>query len=207
MIIPGILEKSLDEIETKVRLLGSEAKLLQIDVADGVLVDGETFLDLEKLSKFKTKAKLEIHLMVQNPHKYVFALKNAVNYLSQIEADHIEDFIKKSKQMGYKTGLAISPDTPNHELDKYLSQIDYVQFMSVVPGAQNQPFEAKVLEKIKEFKLLHPGMETQVDGHMNTENINIIKLLDVTHFVVGSDIFNDVDPVKKFKELEKNVRN
>lgn len=207
MIIPGILETSIEEVKKKAQLIGSEAEILQIDIADGVLVDGKTFLDPENLGSIKTKARLEIHLMVQNPHKYVVKLQNASRYLSQIEADHIEDFIKKSKQMGYKTGLSISPDTPNHELDQYLPQIDYVQFMGVVPGGQNRPFEPKVLEKIKEFKLLHPGKETQVDGHMDLKNIDMIRPLDVSHFVVGSDIFKDVDPVNKFKELADHVRN
>lgn len=205
MIKPGILEKSFQKIEKKVKLLGSEAEMIQIDVADGILVQGETFTDLEELNKIKVKAKFEMHLMVQNPHKYVVKLRNAVSYLSQLEADHIEDYINKSKDMGYKTGLSISPDTPNHELEKYLPLIDYVQFMGVVPGAQNRPFEPKVLEKIKEFKLLHPNVETQVDGHMNEKKIDLIKPLDVSHFVVGSDIFNDVDPVNKFRKLSKNV--
>jgi len=205
MIIPGILENSLTEIEKKIQLIGSEAEVVQVDVVDGVLVPGETLLDLEKLSTIETPAQLEIHLMVQNPHKYTVRVGNASNYLSQIEADHVDDFIKKSVGMGYKTGLSISPDTPNHELDQYLDEIDYVQFMGVVPGAQGNPFEQKVLEKIKEFKLLHPDMETQVDGHMNQETIGLIKPLDVSHFVVGSDIFNDVNPVNKFKELSKNV--
>jgi len=205
MIIPGILENSLIEIEKKIQLIGNDAEVVQIDVVDDILVTGETFLDLEKLSTIKTGAQLEIHLMVQNPHKYTIRLGSASNYLSQIEADHIDSFIKKSVEMGYKTGLSISPDTPNHELDKYLDEIDYVQFMGVVPGAQGKPFEQKVLEKIKEFKLLHPNVETQVDGHMNRETIELIKPLDVSHFVVGSDIFNDVDPVNKFKELSKNV--
>jgi len=182
-----------------------EAALVQIDVADGILVEGKTFLETEELSTIKTSAKLEIHLMVQNPHKYTVRLGNVSNYLSQIEADHIDDFIKKSKEMGYKTGLSISPETPNHELDKYLDKIDYVQFMGVIPGAQNRPFEQKVLEKIKEFKLSHPSVETQVDGHMDMETIELIKPLDISHFVVGSDIFNDADSINKFKELSKNV--
>jgi len=205
MIIPGILETSLSEIERKIHLVDPTAQLIQIDVADGILVTGATFLELEKLSTIKTSAQLEIHLMVQNPHKYVVKLGNVSNYLSQVEASHIGDFIRKSRGFGYKTGLSISPDTPNQSLETYLDQIDFVQFMGVIPGGQNRPFESKVLEKIKQFKLAHPQMETRVDGHMNLENIKMIKLLEVSHFIVGSDIFNDAQPLNKFKELLKNV--
>jgi ribulose-phosphate 3-epimerase len=207
MIIPGILENTLPEIEKKVKAISNAADLIQIDVADGILVDGITFLELEKLAAIKADVSFELHLMVQNPHKYVVRLNNVTNYLSQVEADHVEDYIKKSYEIGYKTGLSISPDTPNQEVEKYIDQIDYVQFMGVVPGAQNRPFEPKVMEKIKEFKLAHPEFEVQVDGHMNAETIEVLKGLDVNHFVVGSDIFNDVNPVNKFKELSENVRN
>ncbi len=205
MIIPGILEKSLAEIQTKVELVEKQVKMVQIDVADGILVDGETFLDLEKLDSIKTNCHFQIHLMVENPHKYTIKLNNAISYLSQLESDHIQDFINKSKNLGYKVGLSISPDTPNHVLDPYLEQINFVQFMGVVPGAQGQPFEPKVLEKIKEFKLLHPSIETQIDGHMDLDTITMIKPLDITHFVVGSAIFNDADPISKLKVLQANV--
>lgn len=208
MIIPGILEKTLEDIQNKIKIVENNVDLVQIDVVDNILVSGQTFLDLEKLDSINTKCKFEIHLMVENPHKYVFELKNATKYISQIESDHILDFINKSKELGYITGLSINPDTPNHTLDPYLEQIDYVQFMGVIPGAQGKPFESKVLEKIKDFKLLHPRIETQVDGHMNLENITMIKPLDITHFIVGSDIFNDVDgidPVTKLKVLQENV--
>ena len=203
MIIPGILEKTLEEIQKKVKIVENHVDLIQIDVVDDILVSGKTFLDLEKLGSVTSKAKLEIHLMVQNPHKYVLKLENVEKYLSQVEGDNVSDFIIKSKQLGYKTGLSLSPDTPNHVLNPYLEQIDYVQFMGVIPGAQGKPFEPKVLEKIKEFKLLHPRIETQIDGHMNQEAITTIKPLDITHFVVGSDIFNDVDPVSKLKVLQE----
>lgn len=203
MIIPGILEKTIEKIQKKILIVENQVDLIQIDVADGILVSGKTFLDLEKLASINSKAKLEIHLMVQNPHKYVMKLENVEKYLSQVESDHVFDFIAKSKELGYKTGLSLSPDTPNHVLEPYLEQIDYVQFMGVIPGAQGKPFEPKVLEKIKEFKLLHPRIETQIDGHMNQEAITTIKPLDITHFVVGSDIFNDVDPVSKLKVLQE----
>ncbi|MFC1756250.1 hypothetical protein ACFLZK_02555 [Patescibacteria group bacterium] len=205
MIIPGILEKTLEDIKKKIEIVDNSVELVQIDVVDNVLVTGETFLDLEKLDSINTKCDLEIHLMVENPHKYVLKLEKASKYVSQVESDHVQDFIIKSKELGYKTGLSISPDTPNHVLDPYLEQIDYIQFMGVIPGAQGKPFEPKILEKLKDFKLLHPRIETQVDGHMNLKNIIMIKPLDITHFIVGSDIFNDVDPISKLKVLQDNV--
>lgn len=205
MIIPGILEKDFQEIQKKIDLLDSHTELAQIDIADGMQVDGKTFLEIGRLNGLNAVIKLEIHLMVQNPAEYVLKIDNATRFLAQVESGDMQDFIDKSKNFGYETGLSISPETPNHFLDPYLNQINYVQFMGVVPGAQNRPFEPKVMEKIKQFRLFHPDMPIQVDGHMNKETIDMLKPLKVDNYVVGSDIFNDVDPIKKLKELQNYV--
>lgn len=205
MIIPGILEETFEQIKQKADLIDGHAKLIQVDVADGKLVEGQSFQDVGQFNTLKAQANIEIHLMVEDPYELVLKLEKVKRFVSQVESDQekLQDFIDKSKSYGYETGLSISPDTPNHFLDPYLEQIHYVQFMGVVPGAQSRAFEPKVLEKIKEFKLSHPQIPIQVDGHMNEKTIQMIKPLKVDNFVVGSDIFKDADPINKLKELQK----
>jgi len=205
MIIPGILEKRFDDIKQKVDLIDGNAKLIQIDVADGAQVDGESFQDVSMFNSLQSQEQIEVHLMVEDPFEVVLRLENVQKYVSQIEIgqDKLQEFVDRVKNYNCEVGLSINPDTPNHFLDPYLDQIHYVQFMGVAPGAQNRPFEPKVLEKIKEFKSRNPEMPVQVDGHMNHKTIEMIKPLKVESFVVGSAIFNDVDPIKKLKELQK----
>jgi len=197
------MESDFQEVQNKIDLLTGHTKMAQIDIADGIQVDGKTFLEVGMLNGLETDIKLEIHLMVEDPFEYLLKIDGAVRCLAQVESQEIQDFIDKSRSFGYETGLSISPETPNHFLDPYLGQIRYVQFMGVSPGAQGRPFEPKVLEKIKQFKLFHHDMSIQVDGHMNQETITKIKPLHVDNFVVGSDIFNSADPINKLKELEK----
>jgi ribulose-phosphate 3-epimerase len=203
MIIPGILETSLSEIIRKVEMMQNVSRVIQIDVADGVLVQGESFRDISKLDNLKTDAGLELHLMVQDPLTYInYQTINIKKMLLQVEADHVKEFLQFCEQLGFDLGLSISPDTPNNELEQYLHLLDYVQFMSVVPGAQGKAFEPKVLEKIKEFKQKHPEMPVQVDGHMDEETIPLVKPLQVDNYVVGSAIFEANDPADKKQELE-----
>ena len=204
MIIPGILENSAEDINSKLRLVENQAKLIQIDVADGILVEGKSLNSPEKYAEINSETRLELHLMVLDPLIYLESrLVGFSNILCQVEAENIEEFIIKARDYGYRVGLSIKLETPNAALDPYLNQIDFVQFMSIAPGAQGRPFEHKVLEKIKEFKARNPVIETQIDGHMNSETIELVKPLGVDNFIVGSAIFKDENPVQKLQELER----
>jgi ribulose-phosphate 3-epimerase len=203
MIIPGILEKSLAEIIKKVELVQNVSQVIQIDVADGELVDGESFKDVNKLDSLQTTAGIELHLMVKDPLSYVnYQTINIKKMLVQVEAEHVREFLQFCEQLGFDLGLSISPETPNSALDPYLHLVDYVQFMGVVPGAQGRDFEPKVLEKIKDFRIKNPNVVTQVDGHMDEETIAMVKPLNVNHYVVGSAIFGSEDPAAKKMALE-----
>lgn len=203
MIIPGILETSLAEIIRKVEQVQNVSKLIQIDVADGILVQGKSFSDISKLDDLQTNAGLELHLMVKNPLSFInYQTTNIKKMLLQVEADHVKEFLQFCEQLGFDIGLSISPDTPNNELEQYLHLVDYVQFMSVIPGAQGKAFEPKVLEKIKEFKQKHPEMPVQIDGHMDEETILLVKPLGVENYVIGSAIFDSDDPADKKQKLE-----
>ena len=68
-IIPAILEKDFKELQKKVALVDGLAELIQIDIMDGQYVENKS-VSLEELLNLKHRAKLEIHLMVNNPRDY-----------------------------------------------------------------------------------------------------------------------------------------
>ena len=135
MIIPGILEKDFMEVVNKIQLVQDFTTIIQIDIADGKLVKGETFLEIDRIAEIKTKAEIEIHLMVENPLQYlVKKINNISRICAQIEVkDYIEDFINISHDFGYIVGLSLNPETEIQKLDRFLSKIDYVQFMTIIP--------------------------------------------------------------------------
>jgi ribulose-phosphate 3-epimerase len=202
MIIPVILEKNLEDIEHKIKIVDSFADLIQLDLADGKLVDGETFLDIEKICQIQCNTPLEIHFMVKNPVSYIGKkCPNVKKVCSQVEADNIPDFIKQAKAQGYRVGLSIGPTTDNAVLEPYLGEISYVQFMTITPGAQGRKLIPAVLDKIKAFSHKHPEVRVQVDGGVKLENIYNLKRAGVDDFVVGSSIFGDPDPKEKYAKL------
>ena len=199
-IFPSIFEETLSEITSKIKLAQKYFEIIQVDFADGKLVDGKTYLDMYELGKIKTTAKLEMHLMLDNP---LIALNNKINNVvkvcAQVEGQNIEDFIKKSKSLGYLVGLSLDANSKLTLLEKYLEQIDYVQFMTVRAGAKGRDFDKSVLKKIVEFKQLHPNMTVQVDGHVNTDTIKEV-LLSGADFVAPNTALFDGN-------IESNLKN
>jgi len=195
MIIPGILEKDFAEVVNKIELVENFTTMIQIDIADGKLVEGETFLEIERVEEIKTKAKIEIHLMVENPLKYLLKkIQNISRICAQIEAESfVEDFINIGKDFGYETGLSLNPETEVRKLDKFLNKIDYVQFMTIVPGKQGNPFVYNVLAKINQFRQLYPKMPVQVDGGIDAKTLPLVLETGVRDVVIGSHLFNQSD--------------
>ena len=68
-IVPGILEKTWEDVEAKIKLLSPFAKTLHIDIADGIATNNTTFLDPEAFAKYKDQFFLEVHMMVEEPIK------------------------------------------------------------------------------------------------------------------------------------------
>ena len=209
MIIPVILEQDFTEVKRKISLVENVADLIQIDIADGKLVRGTTFLDVFGLDEIETSSVFELHLMVEKPLDFVQKrLKKVIKICTQIEVSPstVKEFISKSKELGYKVGLSLKKETAVTTLQSYLAEIDYVQFVAVEAGGQNRLFDSHILTKIKELKKLRPHMYIQVDGGVDEENlINILKA-GANGAVIGSHIFESKNPeqaVLRFKELEK----
>lgn len=203
MIIPGILEISFEEAKRKAELVGKYTKIIQIDIADGRLVNGKTFLDVEKIDSIDTKADIELHLMVKNPLDYLKT--KAKKVVVHVEAQNIVAFINESKNKGFEVGLALNPDTPIEAIEPFLQNLSYVQFMTVVPGAQGRKFEKKVLKKIVLFKKKYPKIKVQTDGGTGKKHLEYVLRTGVDDIVIGSTIFDSEDPIKTLKKLQGQV--
>src|SRR3989344_6608511 len=75
-IAPSILAiKDINQLEAELKKLETAgADLIHIDVMDGIFVENKTpFLDPEITRKIKqtTKIQADVHLMVQEPEKYI----------------------------------------------------------------------------------------------------------------------------------------
>lgn len=203
-IIPAILETDFSEVEKKLEILAGagDISLIQIDLADGKLVDGKTFLEPEKLEKF-TNQYFELDLMVEDPLVFVKkAIPNVCKVCAHIESEHVAEFLAAARELGYVAGVAINPDTSLATLDSIVDKAEFVQFLGIHPGGQGRHFISSVLGKIADFKRRYPKIPVQVDGGVNDQNIMQLLQLGVNSVVIGSAIVRSKNPHEEYLKLQ-----
>lgn len=188
----------------------SKPDYIHIDIMDGKFVSNKTWTtsEVKKFTSYST-LPLEVHLMVNNPSKYIedYALMNTSIIIFHYEAvKDINKMINKVKLYGLKVGIAINPETNINVLIPYLNMIDEVLIMSVHPGKSGQSFIEESLEKISVLKniILEGNYKTiiSVDGGINNETGLLCKNAGVDELVSASYIHKDI--INNIKTL-KNI--
>lgn len=188
----------------------SKPDYIHIDIMDGKFVSNKTWTtsEVKKFTSYST-LPLEVHLMVNNPSKYIedYALMNTSVIIFHYEAvKDINEMINKVKLYGLKVGIAINPETNINVLIPYLNMIDEVLIMSVHPGKSSQSFIEESLEKISVLKniILEGNYKTiiSVDGGINNETGLLCKDAGVDELVSASYIHKDI--INNIKTL-KNI--
>lgn len=205
----SILSNSIKPVDIVKKLDNTKADYIHIDIMDGKFVENKTWTvsEIKKITSC-SKLPLDVHLMVENPSKYIeeFALLNT-NYIAfNYEAvKDIDKMINEIKKYGLKVGIAINPETSEEVVFPYLSRIDEVLIMSVHPGKSGQSFIESTLDKIERLKneILRQNVKTiiSVDGGINDETGNLCVQKGVDTLVSASyihkDIVNNINTLKK----------
>ncbi|MBI2612172.1 hypothetical protein HYW54_05535 [Candidatus Gottesmanbacteria bacterium] len=205
-VIPAILEKDFGEIERKIQMVAKWVDWVQIDIADNTLVPNTTFLDAAPFKNLKTSLKLEVHMMVKDPIKYLqgYIDSGFKRIIAHVEGDHIEDFIVKGEEANIEVGLAIDGPTQLEKIAPYLRNIDVVLVMAIEAGFSGQEYREDTGEKIRKIKEMEFDLPIAVDGAMNLENAKKVVSAGATRINSNSYIFGAEDikgAVQSLKEL------
>ena len=125
-------------------LNNSNTDMIHYDVMDGKFVDNTNLKTLSELTKYvdlSTK-KVDVHLMVEDPRKYIegLSLYNINNITIHKEIKNYLEMLDLIKSYGIRVGIAINPDTPVEDIYDILDKVDVVLVMSVYPGKSGQTF-------------------------------------------------------------------
>ena len=200
---------SKDIPKTLKKLNETDADYIHLDIMDGRYVSNKTlpFSEMKNIYKFTDK-RLDVHLMVDSPSKYIknYASLNT-EYIS-IHLDTKEDLLanlKLIKSYGIKSGIAINPDEEVSLLIPYLPYIDLILVMGVNPGMGGQKFIRKTIDKLKELKVLrkeYPNFKFKVSVDGGVNNIIASKIINYTDILVsGSYVLDSNDYQKQINSL------
>ena len=212
IISPSILSADFANLERDIKLVQDNgADWIHVDVMDGHFVPNITIgVPVVKSLKKITDLPLDVHLMIDNPDKYVEPFANAgadiltFHYEAIFSSQNILDLIKKIHSFGIKCGISIKPKTSPEVLIPYLDIVDMALIMTVEPGFGGQEFMSDCAEKIKFIKqMASEKLIIQVDGGINEKTGRICKEFGANSLVAGSYIYKSSD-IKKAIQLLKD---
>lgn len=196
----SILSSSIKAADITKKLDKTVADYIHLDIMDGKFTENKTwtFSEVKKIISY-SKLPLDVHLMVNNPEKYIedYAMLNTSYLTFHYEAvKDVEKTINMIKDYGLKVGISICPDTPVDVLFPFLKELDQILIMSVVPGKSGQSFIETSPEKISKLKeeIINQNAKTiiSVDGGINNETGLLCKEAGVDMLVSASYIHKDI---------------
>ena len=212
IIAPSILSADFSRLGEEIAAIEKGgADWVHVDVMDGHFVPNITIGPPVVASIRKiTKLPLDVHLMIQDPDKYIekFAKAGADIITVHVETSpHLHRSVQFIKDQGCKAGVSLNPATSLATLDHILSEVDMVLIMTVNPGFGGQEFIPSVLPKIKRLreKISEKGIgvDIEVDGGVNLNTISKVAQAGGNIFVAGNAVFTTPDYGKTISELRR----
>lgn len=214
LIAPSILSADFSKLGDEIRAVeAAGADWIHVDVMDGHFATNITIGPLiVKAAKKVTKLPLDVHLMIENPEKYI---ANFIDAGADYVAIHVEtgknhkEILNQIRKLGAKPAIAINPATSETNIANLLDVVDMVVVMTVNPGFGGQKFIAEAQNKIPPLcKMIDKQKNKiliEVDGGVGVDNIENLSKLGVDVFVAGSAVFGSKDYKKTIAEMKNRI--
>ncbi len=211
-ISPSVLTADFLTLKDDIkRLEDAGTDMLHLDVMDGIFVPNISFgVPVINSIKKHTSLPLDVHLMIDRPHRYIKEFAKVADYLGfHYEAgSDIAETLKEIRALGCKSCLTIKPCTEPEKIFEFLPLCDMVLVMSVEPGFGGQKFMPQALEKLaalrKEITKRGLDIMLEVDGGINAETAPQAVRAGADVLVAGSFVFSAED-MKATVESIKNL--
>lgn len=209
-VSPSVLTSDFLTLSDSIKKLeDAGVDMLHLDVMDGIFVPNISFGNpVIKSIKAHTKLPLDVHLMIDRPHRYIENFARYADLLGfhyEAGSDNAET-LKKIRELGCKSCITIKPATKAEEIFNLLPLCDMVLVMSVEPGFGGQKFMPEALDKIKAIKAeidrQQLSVDIEVDGGINAETAPQAVAAGANVLVAGNYIFSADDMGAKVKEIK-----
>lgn len=215
-ISPSIITADFGRLADEIRAAeAGGADVIHLDIMDGVFVPNITFgLPVVRAVRAATKLPLDVHMMVADPDPYLADFAEAGVSLITVHVEsckHLHRTIQQITRVGCMAGVALNPGTSIEAAREVLPFVDLVLVMTVNPGFGGQQFIETMTSKIRRMyrmqEELNPMADLQVDGGINTHNIDDVVRAGANNIVVGSAVFHrDSTPAEAIAALRRPLR-
>ncbi|MFA5998248.1 MAG: hypothetical protein WC814_02580 [Candidatus Paceibacterota bacterium] len=228
IVVPAVLPSSQKDLEEKLALFASipSVSRVQIDVVDGRFASPASwpYNAPHELNRMAGRHELlphldriayEIDLMCLDAElaaaKWLALGATRLTFHAETATDLPRMLVSARQRYGagfapglVSFGLALNIASDLVLIEPCLDEIEYVQFMGIARiGRQGQPFDRRVLEKVRAFHNRHPEIPLQIDGGVSLESARELVALGVSNLIVGSGILRASDPAAALAAFEE----
>ncbi|ESP03050.1 hypothetical protein LOTGIDRAFT_230485 [Lottia gigantea] len=210
-IAPSILNADLSSLTSECqRFMECGSDFLHLDVMDGHFVPNLTFGHpvVKCLRPKLPNVCFEMHMMVQDPEKWVDPVADAGGNLYSFHYEATKDVdlcIRKIKEAGMKVGLGINPPTDVNVVLPYIDKVDLILIMTVNPGFGGQKFMPECMSKVETLREKYKNLDIEVDGGVGPDTIQQCADAGANVIVSGSAIIKNENPTEVVKYMRRVI--
>lgn len=181
------------------RMVDAGADWLHVDIMDAHFVPNLSFgpaLTAALHERFP-ELPLDVHLMMDNPERYIDVFCDAGASVLTIHAEIAGDvaaLLERIRARGVKAGLSVKPGTPAEAIRPLLSHADLVLVMTVEPGFGGQKFNADMLGKLDALREMGYTGLLEADGGISMRNAATLRCHGLDVAVMGTAMLGSTDP-------------
>ncbi len=215
ILAPSILAADFTKLGSDIKdCTDAGVNWIHCDIMDGHFVPNISYGPgiVKAADKSAPEAFLDVHLMIEDPDKYVEDYVQAGADLITVHYEacpHLHRSIQNIKKYEVMAGVAVNPATSLYNIEPILEYADLVLIMSVNPGFGGQSFIESSYEKVRELADLREagghGFLIEIDGGVGLKNIDKVAEAGVDILVAGSSVFKTDDIPSRVKELQSKL--
>ncbi len=205
-VAPSILAADPLNMERDVRrMVDAGCDMIHVDVMDAHFVPNLSYGPaLVKALRSRFDTPLDVHLMMDNPEKYldVFIDGGAANVTihAEIPGDAAA-MLRHIRARGVSAGLSVKPGTAAEAIRPLLPLADMVLVMTVEPGFGGQKFQPAMLDKLSALRAMGYTGLLQADGGVSLANLPALKAHGLDVAVMGTAMYRSADPAADVRRI------
>jgi ribulose-phosphate 3-epimerase len=211
-VLPSLLASDFSRLREEIeRVEEAGVAALHLDVMDGHFVPNLSIgVPIVEAVRRVTDLPLDVHLMIENPERYVEAFRKAGADGMTIHVETAPDprpVLDQIRSLGAWAGLSLNPPTPLAAIERSLAHCDLILVMSVMPGFGGQKLDPRAFDKLRALRARKDvDALLEVDGGVNEETVGACAEAGAELLVAGVAVFHTDDYSATIAKMQNAAR-